>query len=65
MSRGMDFLLCDGFGCTRLAAEGSSHEHAEETFMKRKLKIGIIGADNIGGALTRHCTRLGHDVVVY
>jgi predicted dinucleotide-binding enzyme len=32
--------------------------------MKRKLKIGIIGAANIGGALTRHFTRLGHDVVV-
>ena len=32
--------------------------------MKRKLKIGIVGAGNIGGALTRHFTRLGHDVVV-
>ena len=32
--------------------------------MKRKLKIGIIGTGNIGGALTRHFTRLGHDVVV-
>ena len=32
--------------------------------MKRKLKIGIIGAGNIGSALTRHFTRLGHDVVV-
>ena len=40
--------MWNGFGSTRLAAEGSSHEHAEETFMKRKLKIGIIGAGNIG-----------------
>jgi 8-hydroxy-5-deazaflavin:NADPH oxidoreductase len=32
--------------------------------MKAKLKIGIIGAGNIGSALTRHFTRLGHDVVV-
>ena len=32
--------------------------------MKKKLKIGIIGAGNIGGALTRHFTRLGHDAVV-
>ncbi len=30
MSRGTDFLLCDGFGCTRLAAEGSSHQQAQE-----------------------------------
>ena len=32
--------------------------------MKRKLKIGIIGAGHIGSALTRHFTRLGHDVAV-
>ncbi len=32
--------------------------------MKRKLKIGVIGAGNIGSALTKHFTRLGHDVVV-
>ena len=32
--------------------------------MQRKLKIGFIGAGNIGSALTRHFTRLGHDVVV-
>jgi hypothetical protein len=32
--------------------------------MKGKMKIGIIGTGNIGSALTRHFTRLGHDVVV-
>jgi len=32
--------------------------------MKRELKIGIIGAGDIGGALTRHSKRLGHDVGV-
>jgi 8-hydroxy-5-deazaflavin:NADPH oxidoreductase len=32
--------------------------------MKSKLKIGIIGAGNIGATLTRHFTRLGHDVLV-
>src|SRR5664279_1005194 len=32
--------------------------------MKRKMKIGIIGTGNIGAALTRHFTRLGHEVVV-
>jgi predicted dinucleotide-binding enzyme len=32
--------------------------------MKRKLKIGIIGAGHIGSTLTRHFTRLGHEVVV-
>ncbi len=32
--------------------------------MNGKRKIGIIGAGNIGSALVRHFTRLGHDVVV-
>ncbi len=32
--------------------------------MNRKLKIGIIGAGHIGSALTRHFTRLGHDVAI-
>jgi predicted dinucleotide-binding enzyme len=32
--------------------------------MDRKLKIGVIGAGNIGSALVGHFTRLGHDVVV-
>ena len=32
--------------------------------MRRKLKIGIIGTGNIGSTLTRHFTRLGHDVVI-
>lgn len=32
--------------------------------MKGKMKIGIIGAGNIGSALARHFTRLRHDVVV-
>jgi predicted dinucleotide-binding enzyme len=34
------------------------------TIMKGKMKIGIIGAGNIGTALTQHFTRLGHDVIV-
>ncbi len=29
-----------------------------------KLRIGIIGAGNIGGTLTRRLTKLGHDVAV-
>ena len=29
-----------------------------------RLRIGIIGAGNIGGTLTRRLTRLGHDVAV-
>jgi predicted dinucleotide-binding enzyme len=32
--------------------------------MKRKMKIGVIGAGNIGATLARHFTRVGHDVVV-
>lgn len=32
--------------------------------MKAKLKIGIIGAGNIGATLTQHFTRLGHEVAV-
>ncbi len=32
--------------------------------MKRKMKIGIIGAGNIGSTLARHFTRLGHEVVI-
>src|ERR1035438_2647840 len=32
--------------------------------MKRNMKIGIIGTGNIGAALTRHFTRLEHEVVV-
>ena len=29
-----------------------------------KLRIGIIGAGNIGGTLTRRLTKLGHEVAV-
>jgi predicted dinucleotide-binding enzyme len=32
--------------------------------MKTPMKIGIIGAGHIGGALTRRLTQLGHDVTV-
>jgi predicted dinucleotide-binding enzyme len=32
--------------------------------MKGKMRIGIIGAGKIGSALTRHFTRLGHEVVI-
>ncbi|MEV7391673.1 MULTISPECIES: NAD(P)-binding domain-containing protein [unclassified Streptomyces] len=34
------------------------------TFERRVMKIGIIGAGNIGGNLTRRLTALGHDVSV-
>lgn len=32
--------------------------------MKSKMKLGIIGTGEIGSTLTRHFTRLGHDVVM-
>lgn len=32
--------------------------------MNGKMKIGVIGAGNIGATLVRHFTRLGHEVVV-
>ena len=32
---GADFFLWNGFGCTRLAAEGSSHEQAQERAKQR------------------------------
>jgi predicted dinucleotide-binding enzyme len=32
--------------------------------MKSKMKIGIIGAGNIGSALAGHFTHLGHEVVI-
>ena len=32
--------------------------------MKETMKIGIIGTGQIGSVLTRHFTRLGHDVVI-
>jgi predicted dinucleotide-binding enzyme len=32
--------------------------------MKGEMKIGIIGTGQIGSVLTRHFTRLGHDVAV-
>jgi predicted dinucleotide-binding enzyme len=32
--------------------------------MKRNMRIGSIGTENIGATLTRHFTRLEHDVVV-
>lgn len=36
----------------------------KENMMSGRRRIGIIGAGNIGSTLTRHFTRLGHDVVV-
>ena len=36
----------------------------EETRQGATIKIGIIGAGNIGGTLTRRLAALGHDVVV-
>jgi len=32
--------------------------------MKRKMKIGIVGAGNVGGTLARHLHSLGHQVSV-
>lgn len=32
--------------------------------MKGKIKVGIIGTGQIGSVLTRHFTRLGHDVAI-
>ena len=32
--------------------------------MHKKMRIGIIGAGNIGAALCRHFTRLGHEVLI-
>ncbi|WP_459738699.1 NADPH-dependent F420 reductase [Streptomyces sp. E-15] len=38
--------------------------HAHESSGRSAMKIGIIGAGNIGGNLTRRLTALGHDVSV-
>ncbi|MEU3410867.1 NADPH-dependent F420 reductase [Streptomyces sp. NPDC006658] len=38
--------------------------HAHELSGRSAMKIGIIGAGNIGGNLTRRLTALGHDVSV-
>ncbi|MFJ8362937.1 NADPH-dependent F420 reductase [Streptomyces sp. NPDC093984] len=40
------------------------HEHRSPERARRVMKIGIIGAGNIGGNLTRRLTALGHDVSV-
>ena len=38
--------------------------HREIPQPEKFMKIGIIGAGHIGGALTRRLTKLGHDVSV-
>ncbi|MCX5389234.1 NADPH-dependent F420 reductase [Streptomyces sp. NBC_00094] len=49
-----------GDGCWRTTAR----EHAPSRQKEPTMKIGIIGAGNIGGNLTRRLTALGHDVSV-
>ena len=39
-------------------------ERKPEFFAGKDLRIGIIGAGNIGGTLTRRLRKLGHDVAV-
>lgn len=42
----------------------AAHDGAADRPQERIVKIGIIGAGNIGGNLTRRLTALGHDVSV-
>src|SRR5512146_639299 len=48
-----------------ISASGAAPVPAVTSNRKRtRMKIGIIGAGNIGGTLTRRLTALGHDVSV-
>lgn len=47
-----------------LAAGSLCFKHMQVKEGKRDMRIGIIGAGNIGGALTRRFTSLGHEVRV-
>ncbi len=48
----------------RCAAHSYSRHHLRRGLVLKDVKIGIIGAGNIGGALTRRFCELGHEVSV-
>jgi 8-hydroxy-5-deazaflavin:NADPH oxidoreductase len=48
----------------RVAADVNPNGQAPLLGSRSSMKIGVVGAGNIGGALARHLVRLGHDVVV-
>ncbi|MCI2239800.1 NAD(P)-binding domain-containing protein [Paenibacillus sp. TRM 82003] len=49
---------------TRARAGVADHRHGHPRRQEHHVRIGVIGAGNIGGNLTRAFTRLGHEVRV-